>query len=1597
MYRERKRKRIAFLILSAILCIMVIGYSAFYSEFRISGTTNITSNWDIRISSISSPTVNGSAEEVINPSCDVSGTPKSCGEGLSADMEVNLYEAGDSVEYDITITNYGSIDAKLDDYIISGETEAIKVTFSGHTKGETLFKSGSSGDSKTIHVKIEYNPEYTGGEVSEETSISFEYKQADVKELDEDEVISKDRYLVIYNCTENGGEECTSNNEYLLNNENIDLTKTASKEGYEFIGWNTDKDATSSIQNLKVSENTTLYAIYKKDITVTYEIDGQGITKISKNSDTCTIYNKDVCNENLPTITLKNTNYEQDGFYIEDVFIGASSEAYTFKDSALVKVKAKALPVMMTGPNFQTKIASIKSSITNIEFIDINETELAVPDEIDNETSWDVSAEGNGSVLAFTIDGENTKTLYIASMGKTIGNSNCQKLFYTFTNITSIEFNDHFDTSNVENMSHMFNGCSSLTELDVSNFDTKKVTGMVDMFANLTSITELNLSNFDTSYVTTMAGMFKGSSSLIELDLSSFDTSKVTVMGNANGSGGMFEGCTNLISLDISSFDTSKVTNMDFIFSGCSGLTELDLSNFDTSNATNMSGMFRNCNNLVELDVSNFDTGKAENMSHMFNGCSSLTELDVSNFDTKKVTGMVDMFANLTSITELNLSNFDTSYVTTMAGMFKGSSSLIELDLSSFDTSKVTVMGNAAGSGGMFSGCRSLVKLDISNFDTSKVTNMSDMFYNCVNIETIYVSENFDTSKTTNSSYMFYGCTKLVGYNGTAVSVKKKYDKTYAKIDNESQEGYFTDGIYPLITNISTTSEKYSITIVADASIAGDTTKIDKYEFSIDDGNTWYEQIDSSIASNVYTFAGLNLASEYNINVRAISGEDSAIKSIVASTLDIERPTYKEIANGKNSTVTIDFGDCVEYTCSYMKDSNEEIIVNTEEVNVFFDNDGTLIAKKADSLNTVSSSYVVTIANTLYDVVKRDATIDNIASLYTGNGSEDFDNPVYYYNSNSDATKSNVLFNGICWQMVRTTDTGGVKLLYNGEADENDECAPNRPNHKGYGSKSSSNLMASYKYGSSYTLNNGTFTLNNLYTYDGNNPNDLIGKYTCRNANTSCTTLYYIEEYNGENSFVQIPITSNTVYSAVGSTPYNYSGSLSYFGYMYNTIYTNSDFSWTRENITTNNISLNTSRYFDNEVIWNSPTQSKYNMSNPFNSSSDGYSSLIGKYAVSDNTNGATNTNVSGNYAFYIVGVSGTTGYTIRLSNGEMISDYEKSYTFGSTITDNEDGTYTVSNESGEATTIKRSEWFTKKDTISNGYYMCFGQSDTCTEVYQINSISNDYFNYRKVETYLYGNDVEYYGGKYHLTGTTQSLIDWKAEYNKINNTHYTCYNGTGECDEVFFIHAVHATMSKSIKLINGVTIEKALEQMLYDSDVNVKNSIIKSSVDLWYKENMSNKANYIEDTVYCNNRVIRSMGGFSKNGTVFFNYGSTWPHFKESSISSDLTCTNDSDKYTVNASNGNGNLTYPVGILTTPEAKLLGKNALVTGYAFWLNDPNYYFYGDTNDSNNIDNNGNITNSRHTSYKSIRPVISLRPNTVYKEGNGTYTKPYIIE
>lgn len=195
--------------------------------------------------------------------------------------------------------------------------------------------------------------------------------------------------------------------------------------------------------------------------------------------------------------------------------------------------------------------------------------------------------------------------------------TSCQEWFLDCENLTTINHMENLYTNTTDDMTSMFENCTSLKEIDLSNFETKNVYHMNDMFMNCSSLKTIDTSKFNTAKVKDMQFMFYNCSSLQTLDVSNFNTSNVTDMTN------MFYNCKLLKDIDLTNFDTSKVTNFSMMFSECNNLTTLNLNGFDTAKAWNMGWMFRNCTKLKTITVSDkWVTGTAK-INGMFLNCGT--------------------------------------------------------------------------------------------------------------------------------------------------------------------------------------------------------------------------------------------------------------------------------------------------------------------------------------------------------------------------------------------------------------------------------------------------------------------------------------------------------------------------------------------------------------------------------------------------------------------------------------------------------------------------------------------------------------------------------------------------------------------------------------------------------------------------------------------------------------------------------------------------------------------------------------------------------------------------------------------------------------
>ena len=185
-------------------------------------------------------------------------------------------------------------------------------------------------------------------------------------------------------------------------------------------------------------------------------------------------------------------------------------------------------------------------------------------------------------------------------------------------------------------------------------------------------------------------------------------------------------------------------------------------------------------------------------------------------------------------------------------------------------------------------------------------------------------------------------------------------------------------------------------------------------------------------------------------------------------------------------------------------------------------------------------------------------------------------------------------------------------------------------------------------------------------------------------------------------------------------------------------------------------------------------------------------------------------------------------------------------------------------------------------------------------------------------------------------------------------------------------------------------------------AQTNTNDSTIKTYLDNWYKTNISGTENerYLADNIFCNDRSFDSNNSGTGAGMSVSLYNS--PDLNIATFN--LKCLQQNDAFTVSdTGNGNGALTYPIGLISADEVVLAGGwNAdnngyyLYSGLRYWTSSP----------IGTIDNHAliyNVNSSGRTyiddtetdvSYAGgVRPVLNLSPN-VLNNGDGSMDNPY---
>ena len=317
-------------------------------------------------------------------------------------------------------------------------------------------------------------------------------------------------------------------------------------------------------------------------------------------------------------------------------------------------------------------------------------------------------------------------------------NSSTDKWGNYGSDIRKIVFHPSFAEARPTSTANWFSGCKYVEEIEgMENLNTSRVTSMYAMFSGTGkyagNLKTLDLSSFSTSKVTDMSYMFNNCTSVSTIYISDgWDTSLVS---NSNN---MFNYCRKLTGGDGTRYN-KETTDKTLAYAGDGGyMTTLALPSvkeiYAVYNDNTLSFYFDNRSSrhsgdvytdlvrkksgdqwgVHKLDIKrvvfnpSFTDARPVSTAHWFNGCKNLVCIE-------------------------GLEYLNTSKVTSMYGMFNGvgqlSGKITELDLSGFDTHNVTDMKY------MFNCCTSLKTIYVSDgWTTANVEESDNMFYNCKSI-----------------------------------------------------------------------------------------------------------------------------------------------------------------------------------------------------------------------------------------------------------------------------------------------------------------------------------------------------------------------------------------------------------------------------------------------------------------------------------------------------------------------------------------------------------------------------------------------------------------------------------------------------------------------------------------------------------------------------------------------------------------------------------------------------------------------------------------------------------------------------------------------
>ena len=309
--------------------------------------------------------------------------------------------------------------------------------------------------------------------------------------------------------------------------------------------------------------------------------------------------------------------------------------------------------------------------------------------------------------------------------------------------------------------------------------------------------------------------------------------------------------------------------------------------------------------------------------------------------------------------------------------------------------------------------------------------------------------------------------------------------------------------------------------------------------------------------------------------------------------------------------------------------------------------------------------------------------------------------------------------------------------------------------------------------------------------------------------------------------------------------------------------------------------------------------------------------------------------------------------------------------------------------DTGEATTIGKSQFNSKYwDSTYVGY-----KYNEDFELHENNGTTG-YNWFTNTSKYNYGTGYTFDAStkKFTLTGTIKQLT-WKDNHDEIvKSQSYSCLNTS--CNVVY---KVTGYSSDTVMIVKPISYSS---KSLATAQTNNTNSAIKTTIDNWYKNNLTAYTSKLADETFCNDRSISSGTGYKLDSQTF--YGSYNRNANRRTPS--LKCTQANDKFKV--SNASAKLDYPVALITADEMAMAGGVFDTANTNYYLYNGQYQWSLSPGNFNPSYSNAIVWHvypsgslypwSYATDSFGVRPVINLKADTLIIKGDGTALNPYVI-